>query len=58
VADGKEIRQLLTLEDVKNAKKLYQTWWEANKGKSVAALQRDWKEGKGALAGAPNYKWL
>jgi hypothetical protein len=38
--------------------KLYQTWWEARKGESMKALQRDWKAGKRALAGAPNYKWL
>jgi hypothetical protein len=38
--------------------KLCQTWWEARKGESMKALQGDWKAGKRALTGAPNYKWL
>jgi hypothetical protein len=56
-ANGNVVYSKLSLDDVKAVKKLYRAWWEANRGKSMQELQRDWRAGKRVLNG-DHYQWF
>jgi hypothetical protein len=56
-AHGKVVYALVSLSDMKAVKEIYQAWWEANKGKSMQELQREWRAGKRVLNGE-HYQWL
>ena len=47
----------LTYVDVKVVKKLYRSWWDANKEKSMEELKKEWREGKRAL-NKSQYAWV
>lgn len=48
----------LTYDDVKAVKKIYQSWWKANKDKSMQELQREWRGGKRIVNGISGYAWV
>jgi hypothetical protein len=54
---GHLYQEKLTLDDVKAVKKIYRSWWEANKNKSMEELKSDWRRGKRALYGT-DYAWI
>jgi hypothetical protein len=46
----------LEYTDLLNIKKIYNTWWERSKGKSIEALRQEWKNNKRPLSGS-KYSW-
>lgn len=47
---------LVTIQDMKEIKKIFREWWEKNKSRTLQELQAEWNKGISPLSNS-NYTW-